>query len=201
MVGERVRGRGDRGNDGGGRRHDVRSRATADQVAVEAFARAARRGARYRFVPAFMEDAVIGGPDARPRRTGRISLAGAESRMNAFLLYLLLLKATCTSFSGMASLPVLRNDLVGHYHVLTDEQLTRAIAAGRTGPGPIGLYIVCTGYIVDGIPGAIAGLAAMNTPAFLIIFLLKWLGARAERPAVQRTIRSTLLAAAGLPIA
>ncbi len=121
--------------------------------------------------------------------------------MNAFLLYLLLLKATCTSFSGMASLPVLRNDLVGHYHVLTDEQLTRAIAAGRTGPGPIGLYIVCTGYIVDGIPGAIAGLAAMNTPAFLIIFLLKWLGARAERPAVQRTIRSTLLAAAGLLIA
>lgn len=121
--------------------------------------------------------------------------------MNAFLLYLLLLKATCTSFSGMASLPVLRNDLVEHYHVLTDEQLTRAIAAGRTGPGPIGLYVVCTGYIVDGVPGAIAGLAAMNTPAFLIILLLKWLGVRAERPAVQRTIRSTLLAAAGLLIA
>ena len=121
--------------------------------------------------------------------------------MNVFLLYVLLLKATCTSFSGMASLPVLRNDLVAHYHVLTDEQLTRAVAAGRTGPGPIGLYVVCAGYMAAGIPGGIAGLAAMDTPAFIIILLLRWLGKRVARPAVQRTIRSSLLAAAGLLIA
>lgn len=118
--------------------------------------------------------------------------------MNCFLLYLLLLKATCTSFSGLASLPIVRADLVQHHRVLTDEQLNMAVTAGRSGPGPMGLYIVCVGYQVAGGPGAVAGLLATITPAFLIIGLLRWVGRVADRPAVQRTIRAVLIAAAGL---
>ncbi len=118
--------------------------------------------------------------------------------MNVLLLYVLLLKATCTSFSGMASLPIIRADLVEHLHVLTDAQLNTAIAAGRSGPGPTGIYVVCVGYQVAAIPGALAGLLAMMTPAFAIIALLRWLGKAAERPSVQRTIRAILIAAAGL---
>jgi chromate transporter len=49
--------------------------------------------------------------------------------VNILLLYLLLLKATLTSFSGLASLPVVRADLVARYHVLTDRQLNTAVAA------------------------------------------------------------------------
>ena len=45
--------------------------------------------------------------------------------MNPLLLYLLLLKATLTTFSGLASLPVLREDLVVTRHAVTDEQLNR----------------------------------------------------------------------------
>ena len=56
--------------------------------------------------------------------------------MNLLLLYLVLTKATVTSFSGLTSLPVVRHDLVEHYHVLTDRQLNAAVAAGRTAPGP-----------------------------------------------------------------
>ena len=77
--------------------------------------------------------------------------------MNVLLLYLLLLKATLTSFSGLASLPMVRHDLVERYRVLTDRQLTAAVAAGQMGPGPMGLYVVSVGYSVDGIPGACAG--------------------------------------------
>ena len=62
--------------------------------------------------------------------------------MNVVLLYLLLLKATITSFSGLASLPVVRNDMVVHYQMLTDRELNTAVAVGRAGPGPIGLYVV-----------------------------------------------------------
>ena len=40
--------------------------------------------------------------------------------MNVFLLYLLLLKATLTSFSGLASLPMVRDDFVVERHLLTD---------------------------------------------------------------------------------
>ena len=53
--------------------------------------------------------------------------------MNLLLLYLLLLKETATSLSGLTSMPVVRNDMVERYHVLTDRQLNAAVAAGRPG--------------------------------------------------------------------
>jgi chromate transporter len=121
--------------------------------------------------------------------------------MNVFVLYLLLLKATMTSFSGLASLPIIRDDLVVEHHVLTDRQLSAAVAAGRLGPGPIGLYVVSVGYFVAGTPGAIAGWAAMITPAFIIIPLLRYLGSRAGHPRVKGAIRAVTNAAAGLIVA
>lgn len=121
--------------------------------------------------------------------------------MNPILLYALLLKATMTSFSGLASLPVLRSDLVVRYHVLTDRELNTAVAAGRMGPGPIGNYVVSVGYFVAGTPGAIAGWLAMITPAFLIVPLIRAIGSRAGHPRVKSSIRAVLMAGAGLLLA
>jgi chromate transporter len=118
--------------------------------------------------------------------------------VNVVVLYLLLLKATLTSFSGLASLPMIRADFVVHYHLLTDRQLNTAVAAGRLGPGPLGIYVVSVGYMVAGIPGAFAGWLAMITPAFLIIPMLRFLGKRAEHPRVKSITRTVLLAGAGL---
>ena len=118
--------------------------------------------------------------------------------MNIFLLYWLLLKATLTSFSGLASLPVVRHDFVEHYHVLTDRQLTTAVAAGRLGPGPMGLYVVSVGYFVAGVPGACAGWLAMITPAFLVIPMLRFIGKRAEHPRAKSITRAVLVAGGGL---
>jgi len=118
--------------------------------------------------------------------------------MNCFMLYLYLVKATLTSFSGLTSLPVVRHDLVETRHVLTDWQLNAAVAAGRTAPGPNGLYVVSVGYFVGGIPGAIAGYLAMITPAFLILPLLRYLGKRAEQPRVKGAIQGVTIAAAAL---
>jgi chromate transporter len=118
--------------------------------------------------------------------------------MNIVLLYLLLLKATMTSFSGLTSLPVIRNDFVVHRQALTDRQLNAAVVAGRTVPGPNGLYIVSVGYFIAGVPGACAGWLALVSPAFVIIPLLRYVGSRAERPAVRGAIQSLTLAAAGL---
>ncbi|MBI3684311.1 MAG: chromate transporter [Acidobacteria bacterium] len=120
--------------------------------------------------------------------------------MNPVVLYLLLLKATMTSFSGLASLPVIHGDLVERYHVLTERQLNTAVAAGRTGPGPVGLYIVNAGYLVAGVPGAIAGWLAMVTPAFLVAPLLRFFSRRASHPRVRSAIRGVLLASAALLI-
>jgi len=121
--------------------------------------------------------------------------------VNIFLLYFLLLKATLTSFSGLASLPVVRNDFVVRYRLLTDRQLNTAVAAGRLGPGPLGLYLVNVGYFAAGIHGACAGCLAMITPAFLIVPLVRFLGSRAQHPRVRSATRAVLLAGAGLLLA
>ncbi len=118
--------------------------------------------------------------------------------MNVLLLYLLLLKAAGTSFSGLTSLPIVQHDLVEHHHVLTERQLNAAMATGRTAPGPNGLYLVSVGYFVAGVPGACAGCLAVVTPAFLMIFLLRYLGTRAEHPGVKSAIQAVTLAAAVL---
>ena len=121
--------------------------------------------------------------------------------MNIFIVYLLLLKAVCTSFSGMASLPIVRNDFVVSRHLLTDRQLNTAVVTGRTGPGPNGLYVVSVGYFVEGLPGAMAGLLALVTPAFLIIPMMRWVGDYAKIPRIRSAIRAVVLASAGLLIA
>lgn len=118
--------------------------------------------------------------------------------MNLIVLYLLLVKATLTSFSGLASLPVVRTDFVVRRQVLTDRQLSTAVAASRIGPGPLGIYVVSVGYLVAGVPGACMGWLAMITPAFLIIPMLQFLGTRAEHPRARAVARSVLFAGAGL---
>jgi chromate transporter len=121
--------------------------------------------------------------------------------MNLFILYLLLLKASVMSFSGLGSLPIIRNDFVVNRHLMTDHQVNTAVVAARTGPGPFGLYIVCVGYYLAGIPGAIIGFLAMVTPAFLVLPLMHWLGRRADDPLIRNAIQGVLLGGAGLLLA
>jgi chromate transporter len=121
--------------------------------------------------------------------------------VNIFVLYLLLLKASFTSFSGLGSLPMIRNDFVVERHVLTDHQVNTAVVAGRTGPGPFGLYLVCIGYYVAGVPGAAVAFLAMITPAFLVLPLMRWLGPRADSPPIRNAIQGVLLGSAGMLLA
>ena len=121
--------------------------------------------------------------------------------MKLLVLYLLLLKATATSFSGLSSLPVLREDLVVRRQMLSDTQLNLAVTAGRSGPGPNGLYVVSVGYLIGGLPGAVAGWLAMITPTFLVIPLVRFVGARADRPRLRSAIRASMTAGAGLLLA
>jgi len=118
--------------------------------------------------------------------------------MNAFILYLYLLKASVMSFSGLGPLPIVHEDLVVRHRVITDRQLSAAVAAGRMGPGPIGLWIVSVGYFAAGVPGAVAGWAAMISPAFLIIPMLLFLGVRAGHRRLRSMIQAMVVAAAGL---
>lgn len=121
--------------------------------------------------------------------------------MSLVTLYLLLLKATLLSFTGLGSLPIIRNDFVVERHAMTDHELNTAVVAGRAGPGPFGLYMVCIGYTVDGVPGACTAFLALITPAFLALPLMRWLGRHASHPRVRDGIRGLLLGSAGLLLA
>jgi chromate transporter len=127
--------------------------------------------------------------------------------MMLFTLYLLLVKATVTSFSGMASLPQIRQDFVETHRLLTDEQLSQAVLVGRASPGPMGAYVVAVGYLAAGWPGAIAGWIAMITPALFAIPLLatvqRWLHLPRMRSLVDAVViaGATLLVPSGVQLA
>jgi chromate transporter len=121
--------------------------------------------------------------------------------MNIVLLYLVLLKGTVTAFAGLASLPVIQESLVNHYHVLTNEQLNEAVVITQSSPGPVGLWVVSAGYFAAGLPGAIAGWLAMITPALLIIPPAHFVGRKMEHPRVRSILQAVVIASAGLLLA
>lgn len=118
--------------------------------------------------------------------------------MNWLVLYLILLKGTVTTFAGLTSLPVIREELVVRRHVLTDDQLNRAVAVARSTPGPMGLHVVSIGYQAAGGPGALAGWLAMITPAFFVLPLLRWVGPRLQNPPIRSALNAVVIASAAL---
>lgn len=121
--------------------------------------------------------------------------------MSLLLLYFLLLKATATSFSGVSSLPVVRDDFVVKRKALTDLQLNAAIVVGRSTPGPVGLYVISVGYFVRGVWGALVAWLAMITPALTVIVLMHHLSRKADHPRVRSVLQAVVIASAGLTIA
>jgi chromate transporter len=118
--------------------------------------------------------------------------------MNLAVLYLLFLKATLTSFSGLTSLPIVHQELVVNHRAISERELNTAVAVARMGPGPNGLYLAGAGYYTAGPAGAAAGYFALITPAFAAVLLLRWFGARAARPRWRGAIAGLTAAAAGL---
>lgn len=118
--------------------------------------------------------------------------------MSVVVVYLLLLKATVTSFAGMGSLPQIRQDFVVTYGAVSDEQLGQAVVLGRSAPGPVGAYVVAIGYFAGGWPGAFAAWLAMITPAMLVIPLVTALRRFLHLPRVRAAVDAVVIASAVL---
>ena len=118
--------------------------------------------------------------------------------MSVLLVYLLLLKATATSFAGMGSLPQIQQDFVHTYGVLSDEQLGQAVLIGRATPGPMGAYVVAVGYLSAGPAGALAGWLALATPAFCVIALIVLLQRWMHLPRMRAVVDAVVIASAVL---
>lgn len=101
---------------------------------------------------------------------------------------------------AVASLPVIRDELVVKRHLITDDQLNASFVITRSTPGPVGLYVVSVGYFADGVPGAVAGWLAMSLPSLVIIMLVGYFGQKAEHPRLKGMLRAVVLASAALLI-
>jgi chromate transporter len=118
--------------------------------------------------------------------------------VSAWLLYLLLLKATLISFSGLSSLPIVRDELVVQYAVLSDSQLNAAVALARAAPGPFGGYVISVGYFAGGVAGGIAGWLALITPALLAIPLVHYVARSTAHPRARSVVHAVVIASAAL---
>lgn len=118
--------------------------------------------------------------------------------MNAFVIYLLLLKATMTSFAGMGSLPQIQQDFVETRGAITEQQLSQAVLVGRATIGPMGSYVVAVGYFAGGWSGAVAGWLAMITPALVAIPLLTLIQRWLHLPRIRAAVDGIVIASAVL---
>ncbi len=122
-----------------------------------------------------------GGPGSTgPGSTGSSSRAGRGPRLHAVapmsvgLIFLVFLKIGSVLYgSGYVLLAFLKTEFIERYGVLTSQQLIDAVAVGQFTPGPVFTTATFIGYLLHGIPGAIAATVGIFLPAFLLVLFLR----------------------------
>ena len=117
--------------------------------------------------------------------------------MNAGALFFLMLKASLFSFSGTGNLPILRSDLLP-LGWATDKQFVEALAVGQVSPGPMGLWVISLGYLMDGWIGATLALIAICIPPLLVVPLARLYRRVRDHAAVEGFMRGLSLAVVGI---
>ncbi len=114
-----------------------------------------------------------------------------------FTYFWLLLKASLFSTGGTGNLPSLHTDLLARGWA-TDRNFAEALAIGQISPGPTGLWVICLGYLTDGLRGALLATLAINLPPFLILALVALHRRVGDHPAMQGFVRGLGLAVSGI---
>ncbi len=74
--------------------------------------------------------------------------------------------------SGYVLLAFIESEFVTRLQLISNQQLLDAVAVGQFTPGPVFTTATFVGYLIDGIPGALAATAGIFLPSFLLVFLL-----------------------------
>ncbi|MBK8022557.1 MAG: chromate efflux transporter [Chloroflexi bacterium] len=89
--------------------------------------------------------------------------------------------------SGYVLFAYIQGDLVDGFRWLTGTQLLDAIAIGQFTPGPVSTTAAVVGYLVDGLPGAVAATLGIFLPSFVFVIL--------TAPLIPKMRRSPFLSA------
>lgn len=83
--------------------------------------------------------------------------------------------------SGYILLAFMQSEFVDSRGWLTQQQLIDAIAVGQFTPGPLFTSAAFAGYVIDGLPGALAASAGIFLPSFIFVTLTHPLVPRLRR--------------------
>jgi chromate transporter len=74
---------------------------------------------------------------------------------------------------GPSSIPLVENEVVGHYHWMDVPEFSKVLALGNALPGPIATKMAgYIGYVVAGVPGLVVGLIASVVPSLILMIVL-----------------------------
>jgi chromate transporter len=91
--------------------------------------------------------------------------------------------------NGAVLVPLLQRALVGPGGILSLDQFLYAYAIGRATPGQANLYVAAIGYMTYGWLGALAMVAAIQLPGYLVLPIAKGYDRFRDVPAVRGFIR------------
>lgn len=117
--------------------------------------------------------------------------------IDPLILFWEFLKASMLSFSGTGNLPILHQSLLARGWA-TDQQFARALAIGQITPGPTGLWVICLGYLINGLPGALLSTLALVLPPLLVLVVHNVYLRIGHLPATQGFVRGLTLAVFGV---
>jgi chromate transporter len=93
--------------------------------------------------------------------------------MSASRVFLSFLKIGSVLYgSGYVLIAFLESEFVERLGVLSSKQILDAVAVGQFTPGPVFTTATFIGYLIQGIPGAIAATIGIFLPAFVLVGLL-----------------------------
>lgn len=114
-----------------------------------------------------------------------------------FTYFWIILKASLFSTGGSGNLPSIHADLLARGWA-TDRQFAEALAIGQISPGPSGLWVICLGYLTDGLRGALVATLAICLPPMLILAVAALHRRVGDHPAMQGFVRGLGLAVCGV---
>ncbi len=127
----------------------------------------------------FARSAKPGGAPARPAANALFlaplpGIATATASVSAMTgkLFLFFFRTGLLVFgSGLVIVPFLKAYVVDQYHWLGNREFLDSVAIGMISPGPVVISATFVGYLLNGIPGAVAASIGIFAPAVLFTVL------------------------------
>jgi chromate transporter len=113
------------------------------------------------------------------------------------LYFWLMLKASLFSTGGTGNLPSIHTDFLARGWA-TDRQFAESLAIGQISPGPNGFWVICLGYLTDGVRGALLATLAISIPPFLVLAVAALHRRVGDHPAMVGFVRGLGLAVSGI---